>query len=170
MEREKSCCFTGHRIISRDGYADLAARIDCAVESLIARGNFDYFAGGALGFDTLAALRVLSLRHKYQGLRLHLILPCRDQAAGWSSESIDIYNSISAAADSVRYIRESYGRGCMQERNRALVDASSVCICYLSSRRNGGTAATVKYAAQCGLELINLGTAELDGGQQHFEL
>lgn len=170
MSRETSCCFTGHRAISRAEYAELAARIDSAVEQLIKRGYTDYYAGGALGFDTLAALRIISLRKKYPFLRLHLILPCRDQTAGWNDESNDIYNSIIFASDSVEYIRDTYGRGCMQQRNRALVDASSVCICYLARRRNGGTAGTVKYAKRCNLKIINLGSLSPDDRQQRLDI
>jgi hypothetical protein len=43
----------------------------------------------------------------------------------------------------------------MQERNRALVDGSDVCIAYLA-RSTGGTKQTFLYALRQGLEVINL--------------
>ena len=53
------------------------------------------------------------------------------------------------------YVSRQYTRGCMHERNRHLVDNSSVCVCYLN-RESGGTAYTVDYAEKQGLEVINL--------------
>ena len=55
------------------------------------------------------------------------------------------------------YVSRQYTRGCMHERNRHLVDNSSVCVCYLN-RESGGTAYTVDYAKKQGLEIINLAT------------
>ena len=52
-------------------------------------------------------------------------------------------------------VSRQYTRGCMHERNRHLVDNSSVCVCYLN-RESGGTAYTVRYARERGLEIINL--------------
>ena len=43
----------------------------------------------------------------------------------------------------------------MQKRNRALVDASAACICYLTSE-HGGTKQTVDYAFACGIPVVNV--------------
>lgn len=43
----------------------------------------------------------------------------------------------------------------MLERNRHLVNSSSVCVCYLT-KDTGGTAYTVKDAKQKGLQITNL--------------
>ena len=43
----------------------------------------------------------------------------------------------------------------MHKRNRHLVDNSSVCVCYLN-RESGGTAYTVRYAKEKGLEIVNI--------------
>ena len=43
----------------------------------------------------------------------------------------------------------------MQKRNRALVDASAACICYLTSPR-GGTKQTVDYAFARGIPVVNV--------------
>ncbi|MCL2883887.1 MAG: hypothetical protein FWF49_00185 [Oscillospiraceae bacterium] len=47
------------------------------------------------------------------------------------------------------------GRWALQARNRALVDHSDVCVCFLN-KSTGGTAYTVKYAQKKGLSIINL--------------
>ena len=98
---------------------------------------------------------VLRLRERYPQIRLILVLPCRNQTRGWPQDSIDIYEDIKRHADKVIYSAENYFRGCMQKRNRHLVDSSSVCICYLTTP-TGGTAYTVNYARRMGLQVINI--------------
>ena len=82
-------------------------------------------------------------------------LSCLTQTRGWRPEDIAEYERIKAQADKVVYVSRQYTRGCMHERNRHLVDNSSVCVCYLN-RESGGTAYTVRYARERGLEIINL--------------
>jgi len=68
---------------------------------------------------------------------------------------INIYNQILDKADEVVYTSKQYHRGCMYARNRHLVKQSNICLCY-STRDTGGTAYTVNYARQKGLQIINL--------------
>ena len=60
--REQTACFTGHRTIPPQQLEDLAQRLRAAVEDAIGRGYRYFGAGGALGFDTLAAQTVLELK------------------------------------------------------------------------------------------------------------
>lgn len=125
------------------------------VERLIKKGYLYFGAGGALGFDTIAALAVLKLKEHYPDIRLILVLPCRFQTRGWASEDVKIYENIKEQADKVVYTSEEYTRGCMHKRNRHLVDNSSACIAYLTESK-GGTAYTVDYAAKHGLTVFNI--------------
>ena len=50
-----TCCFTGHRRIPPEAVAPLRERLEAEIESLIRQGVRYFGAGGALGFDTLAA-------------------------------------------------------------------------------------------------------------------
>jgi len=68
---------------------------------------------------------------------------------------VETYEKIKAQADKVVYTSDQYFRGCMQKRNRHLVDNSSLCISYLTGD-SGGTAYTVDYAKANGLKVINL--------------
>ena len=77
------CCFTGHRTFSPAVATELIARLEPVLERLYAAGVRDFRTGGALGFDTLAALRVIALRDRHPDCTLSLILPCRDQANRW---------------------------------------------------------------------------------------
>ena len=154
--REETCCFTGHRKIPEEEREQLARRLEATVEELIRAGVRYFVAGGALGFDTLAAQTILKLRTQYSQVKLILVLPCETQTRGWPEEDVRIYEEIKKAADKVRYTSVEYTRGCMHKRNRHLVDHSGVCVAYLTESR-GGTAYTVDYARKNGVPVINLG-------------
>lgn len=153
--RSKTVCFTGHRELPADDLPEISKRLENTLATLIEQGYRYFSAGGALGFDTLAAQTVLRLRERYPQIRLILVLPCRSQTRGWPQADIDIYEEIKRRADKVTYTSENYFRGCMQKRNRHLVDNSSICICYLT-KPTGGTAYTVNYARRMGLRIINI--------------
>ena len=152
----KICCFTGHRAIAADKRLALVARLDETITKLIAEGHTVFRCGGARGFDTLAALRVLHLKKSHPHIKLSLILPCRDQAASWREGERLIWQDMLEKADEVRFLAERYAPECMHLRNRALVDGADTCVAYLTANR-GGTLYTCSYALKSGLTLINLG-------------
>ena len=154
--REKACCFTGHREIPSSFRPLLAQRIEDTVRRLAAEGIVYFIAGGALGFDTLAAEAVLRLKEtELPHVRLLLAIPCEGQDNAWPEADRLRYASIKSRADAVSVLADHYYRGCMQARNRYMVDHSSVCVCYLT-KEGGGTAGTVRYAEKKGLPVIRL--------------
>lgn len=153
--RMKTCCFTGHRIIPPEVLPKLSSELESTLHILIQNGICYFGTGGALGFDTLAAETVLQFKTQYPHIRLILVLPCLDQTKGWPPESIQHYQSILRNADKVVYTSQYYFRGCMHQRNRHLVDCSSICIAYCN-RSTGGSAYTVRYAQRQGLKVIYL--------------
>lgn len=162
-KKEFSCCFTGHRAIDEDAAEAAAKRLDVEIRWMAASGVKDFYAGGALGFDTLAARAVLNVRETDPEVKLHLLLPCPEQTKFWSSRDTAVYREIFEMSDSQEYLSEYYHPGVMQIRNRALVDASAYCICYFDPRRldptkksQGGTYYTVRYAKSQGLTITNL--------------
>lgn len=153
--KHMTCCFTGHREIPEKDLAGVQARLEQTIIQLYKRGIVYYGAGGALGFDTVAAETVLRLRENYPMLRLILVLPCKDQTRNWKEKDVARYGDILQRANKIVYTGETYTRGCMHTRNRHLVDGSSVCVCY-QTKGNGGTAYTVHYAQDHGLHIINV--------------
>ena len=154
---EKICCFTGHRYIQPDHMERLYNLLDETIQSLYREEGVRIFrAGGAMGFDTVAALRVLYMKSKGLDIQLELVLPCKNQTERWPRAAILDYEFILHRADTVRYIAEQYHRFCMLDRDRALVEGSQFCVSYLLENR-GGTAYTVSYALKRGLSLVNLG-------------
>lgn len=136
----------------------IEARLEEQIRHLIDRGYTDFCAGGALGFDTLAARTVLKLKQEYETLRLILVLPCPEQAQKWSKKNKAIYEDIKSRADEVIYSSDAYYKGCMQKRNRDMVDRSSCCICYMTKGK-GGTKLTTEYCAIRGVYVINIASA-----------
>lgn len=155
--RENACCFTGHRVIPGAERPALKERLREEILRLAEQGIDTFLAGGALGFDTMAAQEVLSLREtELPGIHLVLVLPCLGQENHWDSDSIELYHSLIRQADEAIYTGDVYTEGCMHTRNRYLVNHSSRCLCYLKDTAQGGTAYTVRYAKQQGLQITNL--------------
>ncbi len=148
-------CFTGHRQIPVGELEALQAALEREIRAQIEAGAEVFRTGGALGFDTLAALSVLLLRKEYPQIRLELILPCPTQTRGWSENDVRLYEQILSQADSHRYVGSFYYNGILQQRNRELVAGANACIAYLRTS-SGGSAYTAALALKSGVELINL--------------
>lgn len=153
--KNRTCCFTGHRNIPAKQEKNIFKATIKTIEDLVKKGVLYYGTGGALGFDTIAALAVLEIKKEYPDVRLILVLPCLNQTRGWPKESVVLYEAIKKQADKVVYTSQEYTRGCMHKRNRHLVDNSLFCITYLTEVK-GGTAYTVDYASKKGLSIINI--------------
>ena len=157
QKNNKVCCFSGHRVISPELVVQLPALLDSKLSSLIENGFSTFKAGGAIGFDMICALKVLEMKKRYpsHNIRLELCLPCPEQSAFFRETDKEIYNYVLAHADSISYAEKVYVSGCMFRRNRMLVDGSDLCLSYLASKK-GGTAYTVSYAKEKGVEVVNL--------------
>lgn len=153
--RSNTCCFSGHRAFTEEDISKIRERLDIEIVNLIEQGYSYFCVGGALGFDTLAALTVLNEKNNYPYIKLILVLPCQAQSKYWNKCDQKIYENIKSKADEIIYTSERYYRGCMHKRNRQLVDCSSACICYLN-KSSGGTAYTVVYAKKCGINIVNV--------------
>lgn len=155
MERGLTVCFTGHRHIAYETAIRLPSVLEKVLVDLVERGATTFRAGGAIGFDTVAALKVLELKERYPHIRLELILPCRNQTEYWEETAVRTYQYILSRADSHLFLFDTYFDGCMLERDRRLVEGSDICVAYCT-RSRGGTAYTFTQALRAGLEVINL--------------
>ena len=153
----QSCCFTGHRSLpGGERYYRLRERCEQAILGAYDAGCRRFYAGGALGFDMLAAALVCSLRDtRYPDMRLELILPCRDQADRWSPRDRERYAAMLRAADASEILFDAYAPGVMQARNRALVERADLCIAYMTNP-SSGTGGTVAMARRRGIPVLNL--------------
>ena len=116
-----------------------------------------FIAGGAIGFDALAAEQVIDIKKEYDQIKLVLYLPCKNHFARWTEKDIERFDEILKQADEVRYIYEGkYIPGCMKMRNNAMVKDSDCGIVYLAKRINSGSAQTVAFAKEKGIPFVNI--------------
>ena len=156
--KESSCCFTGHRKIAEEIRDELKQRLTHSINMLHIGGIVTFYTGGALGFDTLAAEAIIRYRLEHPDVRFILALPCKNQTHHWKTNDIERYEAIRESANETVYVSQKYDPGCMQRRNKYMVDHSAICVCY-QTKEKGGTANTVSYAAKQGLRIINIANA-----------
>ncbi|MBR3557029.1 MAG: DUF1273 family protein [Oscillospiraceae bacterium] len=149
------CAFSGHRSLPRAAAEQLPRLLRSTIDSLAEEGFTGFLCGGALGFDTLAAEAVLSVRNRRPELTLTLALPCPEQDRAWPEKERARFRRILESADESILVSPEYHRYCMMQRNRFMVDRSRMLVCYLTGDK-GGTAATVRYALQRGRDVVNL--------------
>lgn len=167
---ENTCFFTGHRTIPENKIKEITLRTRKQIYFHIARGYEYFVCGGAVGFDTIAAMQVARIRAGGAEISLILALPCRDQTAMWkSTEMLRLYQRIKGMADDIIYVNDLFFKGCMKERNQFMVDCSSACITYFNEQKTGGTAQTVRMARKQDIAITNIYTGTTVHGTQAGE-
>ena len=126
------------------------------IEKLFLQGVDTFIAGGAIGFDTMAATEVLNLQRKlYPGMKLILAIPCAGQDERWSPIQRALYQQIRQLSTAEFVLSPRYYQGCMHKRNDFMVEHSSHLIAYVK-RTSGGSAYTLRAAQKKGLSICNL--------------
>ena len=151
----RSVAFTGYRPkklsfgnnLDHPNAIRLRDNLRAEYEKLIKRGFKQFLTGGALGCDMMAAEVILELKKKYRRAKIShwLCMPCFDYNAKWSEQDKERLERIKQ--DSIYfYVSDSpYFKGCMQKRNRYMVDTSRVLLAVYDGK-SGGTHNTVEYA------------------------
>jgi len=152
------CCFTGHRRLPfpQNSYQEtrLLALLRNYVIALIEQKKVDYFiTGGALRTDTIAAEMVLELKQMYPHISLEIAIPCADQDARWPKADKVRYRRLLKLCDYLIPLQGFYSPGCMDRRNRYMVDQSSYVLAVWTGAA-GGTANTVRYALEKGKRIL----------------
>ena len=162
LKNKDVVAFTGHRPAKLPWRYDeedtrclaLKEVLTAQITALVNAGVTQFLSGMAEGTDVWSSLSVLALREKNPAIKLHCILPCKEQAEKWSVSSQNLYHSILEQADSVVYVSRSYYKNCMLDRNHFLVDHASMLLAVYNGVRRSGTGATVNYARKMGREII----------------
>lgn len=142
MEIQKTCAFTGHRQIENDLDAEYLKKI---ISEFIESGYDTFLCGMAVGFDMIAAETVLELRENYPQIKLVACVPCKGQSRYFTGAEKQRYDKILSECAEVKILSSRYYNGCMQARDRYMVDNCSLLIAY-RRKNEGGTHYTVKYA------------------------
>ena len=87
----EACSFTGHRTIESRHYGKIDNLLDRAIAYAYAEGCRRFYVGGAIGFDTLAARRIIFFRMTHPDAELHVVAPCKNQCDGWSEAQIGMW-------------------------------------------------------------------------------
>ncbi|MBE5802977.1 MAG: DUF1273 domain-containing protein [Clostridiales bacterium] len=153
--RPYTACFTGHRQLDENELPALVLRLDQVLEKLYQQSYRRFICGGALGFDMLAAERVIALKKQHEDVSLVLAIPYAAQSSAWPIQEGMRYERIFYEADESHVLSRTYYKGCLSVRNRHMVDRSSFVVCYLT-QTTGGTASTAAYAFKEGVTLLNL--------------
>lgn len=157
IDKKRTACFTGHRKIHVKDMRKIEKQLDKIIKKLYKKGVIFYGVGGSYGFDMLAEKAVIRAKNRHKEIKLILVLPCKNQEKYWTEDNKTAFAEIKNQADKIVYLSENYSGDCMHKRNRHLVDFSGYCVAYLN-KNSGGTAFTVNYARQNGLEIVNLGS------------
>lgn len=154
---QKTAMFTGHRHISAAECKRLRLVLPALITDLFSDGITQFISGAAIGFDTLAAQAVLSVQATGLPVTLVLAIPCMHQDARWRSSDQAVYADLMKRANRVFYTSATpYYNGCMQVRNRCMVESAAVCIAYFNGESIGGTASTYRLAHTFGRRIFNL--------------
>lgn len=152
------CAFTGHRPQrlpwgSREEdprCMALKQLLSSAVAQAAARGCDTFLCGMAMGCDLMFAEAVLA---HGAGLRLEAVLPCPEQADRWPEQQRSRYRALLLRCSRIHVLQSAYSEGCMLRRNEAMVDMADLLITVYDGG-SGGTAKTVAYAREKGVELL----------------
>ena len=155
MEKRLCCSFTGHRKIQPEHLKKMPDLLTRAINFAYSEGCRDFFSGGAVGFDTLAAREVIRFRISHPDVRLVMLLPCISQDEMWSASQRDAYSYVLKNADEVIYLSDEYTPDCMKKRNLALAERCDILISYVSYSKSG-SAQTEKMAKNLEKRVYNL--------------
>ncbi len=130
---------------------ELAARL----EAICSLGYRHFLCGMAIGCDMYFAEAVIALREWYPDVTLEAAIPFGDQPGRWNAAQRRRYNELIDRADTLTVLQIGYSPGCMMQRNRYMVDRSSLLLaCFDGSP--GGTMNTILYAERSGVRVIRI--------------
>lgn len=146
---ETTCSFTGHRILKKDFNEENLKEI---IKEVLKRGYTTFLVGMARGFD-LKCFEILLEEKKDYNIDIIACVPCKEQDKYFTLKEKEQYKNCIEKADKIIYISENYTDSCMIERNKYMVNNSSLLVAYYYSRI-GGTHQTVSYAEKLNKEII----------------
>ena len=97
----KNCSFSGHRKIPAYEKEALQKQLEIVVRKLIDKGVRNFYTGGALGFDTMAAECILKLKNEYSSIKLTVLVPCPEQPDNWGYSDQKLYYDILVKSEKI---------------------------------------------------------------------
>ena len=162
MKKEIKFCeaataaFTGHRWYDSSRKQSVIKKLEGCVREAYKNGITNFISGMAIGFDLLAAEVVLLLKQECPSITLTAVLPFREQASRFNELNKCRYYKCLSQADDIVILSNDYSAKCYLERDRFMVEHSSLLIACYDGRNRGGTFWTVNFAARTGKNVINI--------------
>ena len=155
---EKTACFTGHRNIANQQILEVVLyfKLKSTIQKAIDDGYTHFITGMAVGFDMLAAQALIEIKKTHLEIIIECAVPCENQTRKWDDEDIREYEHLKNQCDIITVLSKKYTPDCMFERNRYMVDKSSIVIAAYNGKEKSGTAQTINYAKSKGIEVVNL--------------
>lgn len=171
------CCVTGHRpkgfpfphgtdCFESEEYLIL---LEAQITELINSGYTRFISGMAEGADMDFAEIILDLRVDYTFISLEAVLPYPFVMPKNPTNVHFDKQEIIAQSNAVIVVSPCYFRGCLQKRNRYMVDKSDLVLAIWNGERKGGTWDTIKYARKEGKEIRYIMLSELEFLQNNVD-
>ncbi len=171
IDRNKCCCFTGHRPENLPAYGDpddsrvknIESKTAAIIRMLKYRGYDTFITGMSRGYDLMTA-RLIMEDPEFPRIKLVCALPYPKQYNEMKTKSeYELYYRALNKAEYVIVVNETNAEGCYKNRNRFMVDNSSVLIGYLSEKhqQRSGSGQTFRMAQRDGLETYIIRPSEL---------
>ncbi|MDR0861171.1 MAG: DUF1273 domain-containing protein [Oscillospiraceae bacterium] len=161
--RAVTCCFSGYRPEKLPwGYDEddercrvLKGKLYDLAEAVYVSGIRHFIVGMACGSDMYFCEQLLRLREEKPDVTIEAAIPCEGQATNWAEGLRNRYFALVSRCNLETLVSKQYTYDCMKKRNRYMVDRSSMIIVVYDGKF-GGTMYTRRYAAQQGLEIIDI--------------
>ena len=168
IDKEKACCFFGHRKIEET--EELKNNLRGIIENLIVNEKVDTFLFGSKSqFDDLCHKVITELKEKHPHIKRIYVRSAFQHIPDWYEESLLKNNEGTYFPEHI----ENAGRASYVERNQEMINHSKFCVVYYdekylpprrkNSRRDlfdyqpkSGTAVAYNYARKKGCEIINV--------------
>ncbi len=156
-------CFSGHRPEKLPWGQDesdprclaLKNTLSDVLAALYDSGYRHFFCGMAAGADLYAGEAVVALRDEHPDVTLTAVIPFQGQDRRFPRPLKERYVRLAEECDERIVLHGEYTPGCMMERNRYMVDRSSLLVTIYDGRP-GGTRNTRRYAADRGRTILEL--------------
>lgn len=157
VDPEYTACFTGHRpekipfdVSDGRNLEALKSELYKHISLAARRGYNTFLCGLQRGVDIWAGEQVMILKQQMPKIRLICVSPFRAEINTRRGGDLYDYNMLIKGCDGFTVLREDYANFCFYERNRFMVDRSSLIIAAVADMKSG-TGQTINYAKRRGL-------------------
>ena len=144
MEKNKTCCFFGHREVTHN----IREKLTAIIESLITEDNVTEFYVGHQGqFDNMAYSVLKELKSNYQHIRYTVVLAYMPD-----SYIKEVYGEDTLFPNGMESVPRRFA---ISKRNDWMIQHSDYAVCYVY-KITGGAAKFREKAEKKGLRIINV--------------